>query len=534
MGIGDIFKATKNKALEERVRELEALMTPEQSEVISLSDRKKELEQQIKKSEAEAEKCNAKITSLSHEIEKLTEIIEKKCEELVAVDEEILMQSFGIYTPQYKFSHSDIYKDKLKLIRDEQKFMIKSGTAVLGDVNWTVNGNRKQGQKMVSDMQKLLLRAFNSECDELVEKVKYNNFEASKKRINNSCAAISKLGVIMSIAISDKYRRKKIEELTLAFEYALKKQQEKEEQRQIREQLREEAKLLKEIEEARKRLEKEQTHYMNALAKINLQLSQNPNDAELIAKKQELESKVSDVAKAIREVDYREANKRAGYVYVISNIGAFGEGIYKIGMTRRLDPQERVDELGGASVPFNFDVHAMIFSDDAPKLESTLHKAFEDKKVNMVNQRREFFRVSLDEIKKVIRENYDKTVEFTDIPQAEQFRVSKKMHEPDFYERHESNTAPLPDEPSCAESECKPDTPDTIAEQIKNIISSIPDISCTPEDNSEFIRLHLYTADSRKLGTVKISKSDMSIQYKKIGQDAYIIKTADELKKYIM
>jgi ribosomal protein L7/L12 len=96
-------------------------------------------------------------------------------------------------------------------------------------------------------------------------------------------------------------------------------------------------------------------------------------------------------------------------------------------MTRRLEPQDRIDELGGASVPFNFDVHAMIFSDDAPSLETALHKAFEDKKVNMVNHRREFFHVTLNEIKEVIKKNFDKTVEFIDVPNAEQYRASEKM-----------------------------------------------------------------------------------------------------------
>ena len=141
----------------------------------------------------------------------------------------------------------------------------------------------------------------------------------------------------------------------------------------------------------------------------------------------ELENQLSDIEKAINDIDYREANQKAGYVYVISNIGAFGPDVYKIGMTRRLDPQERVDELGDASVPFNFDVHAMIFSDDAPALEAALHKAFEDRKLNMVNTRREFFNVTLDEIKEVVKRNFDKTVEFIDIPDAEQYRISQKL-----------------------------------------------------------------------------------------------------------
>lgn len=241
----------------------------------------------------------------------------------------------------------------------------------------------------------------------------------------------------MGIAITEFYKENKITELQLAFEYAQKKQQEKEEQREIKARMREEAKLQKEIEETRKKLEKEQTHYLNALAKINSQLleaSETEKEA-LLKKKQELEEKINDTEKAIKDVDYREANKRAGYVYIISNIGAFGKDIYKIGMTRRLDPMERVYELGDASVPFNFDVHAMIFSDDAPKLEHALHKAFEDRKLNMVNQRREFFNVSLDEIKEVVKNNYDKTVEFIDLPSAEQFRISEKM-------RKESHKSP--------------------------------------------------------------------------------------------
>ena len=147
----------------------------------------------------------------------------------------------------------------------------------------------------------------------------------------------------------------------------------------------------------------------------------------LIEKKNEIENHLSDLEIAVKDIDYREANKRAGYVYVISNIGAFGENVFKIGMTRRLDPMERVDELGDASVPFKFDVHAMIFSDNAPQLEAALHKAFEDRKVNMVNNKREFFRVSIEEIEEVVKKNYDKTVDFIKTPQAEQYRESMRI-----------------------------------------------------------------------------------------------------------
>ena len=280
-------------------------------------------------------------------------------------------------------------------------------------------------------MQKLLLRAFNSECDEVVSRVTYANIELSEKRIRTSFEAISKLGRIMSVSITHQYLKAKIEELYLAFEYKQKKQQEKEEQKELRAQLREEAKLQKEIEEARKKIQKEQKHYQNALDSIIKQLlnATEEQKSDLEQKKAEIEDRLCEIDKNIKDIDYRESNAKAGYVYIISNIGAFGENIYKIGMTRRLDPQERIDELSDASVPFNFDIHAMIFSDNAPALEAALHKEFENKKLNMVNQRREFFNVTLDEIKSVVMKNFDKSVEFIDIPEAEQYRTSLKIKE---------------------------------------------------------------------------------------------------------
>ena len=167
------------------------------------------------------------------------------------------------------------------------------------------------------------------------------------------------------------------------------------------------------------------------MQRINAQLeaASDVDRAAIEEKKAELMAQLDKIDKEFADVDYREANQRAGYVYVISNIGAFGENVYKIGMTRRLDPQDRVDELGDASVPFNFDIHAMIFSNDAPKLEAALHNAFADRKLNFVNQRREFFNVSLDEIKQVIKDNYDKSVEFVELAPAEQYRESLKLKE---------------------------------------------------------------------------------------------------------
>lgn len=132
---------------------------------------------------------------------------------------------------------------------------------------------------------------------------------------------------------------------------------------------------------------------------------------------------------ALTNIDYRRANERAGYVYIISNIGSFGEGIYKIGMTRRLEPTDRIDELGSASVPFKFDIHALIFSADAPSLETALHQAFADYRVNKVNNRKEFYKIPLKEIEKLVKQYHDKTVTFEYVAPAEQYRETLKINE---------------------------------------------------------------------------------------------------------
>ncbi len=395
---------------------------------------KKEIERlkaQLSPDQRQLDELAKQVQAARAELKQLQSQVREARQQLIETDENALLQSFGIYTPHYSYATSDEYREKLKDIRDKQKIAIKNGQAVAGNENWQVNGSSAKGKKMVHDMQKLLLRAYNAECDDAIEHVRFNNIEACSKKINASADAISKLGSIMGIYITNTYVYMKIQELRLMHEYQVKKQEDKEAAREARQRQREEAKAQKELEEARKKLEKEQNHYQNALSKLNAQL-ENASFAErrdLEEKRRALAEKLLEIETDIKDVDYRVANQRAGYVYIISNIGAFGEGIYKIGMTRRLDPMERVYELGDASVPFNFDVHAMIFTEDAPGLEAALHNAFADRKLNFINQRREFFRVSLDEIKAVVKKNYDKTVEFVDVPPAEQYRESVKLRE---------------------------------------------------------------------------------------------------------
>lgn len=414
------------KELKKEIERLQGLLLPEHQQIEELNQcinaltiKKSELDKELEDRNQKIQICNNKIAELEFEIS-------DKQKQIYGLDNDISAQEYGIYNPTYVFANSDLYKNKLAEIRQQQKEMISAGLACSASPNWTVNGNVAKGKRMIKDMQKLLLRAFNVECDNIVENVRISNFEKSIERINTISSQISKLGIIMDISITRKYIELKVEEVKLALDFQQKKQEEKDKIKELKAQQREEAKAQKEMEEARRRLQKEKAHYQNALDALKQQMEKNGETDDLLEKKKELENDLADTEKAINDVDYREANKRAGYVYIISNVGAFGENVYKIGMTRRLDPTERVDELGDASVPFDFDIHALIFTEDAPKLENALHLAFEDRKINKVNSRREFFRVSLDEIKEVVRKNFDKTVEWTDVPEAEQYRLSQQ------------------------------------------------------------------------------------------------------------
>lgn len=433
MAFGDLFKAKENEQLKARIAELENMLTPEMRDSIQLQEKINYQQQLLSTLQADCARAQsdqaAALQKAQKELSSIQRQIKQARADLVETEDVVLLQSFGLYKPRYAFSNATGYKEALAKIRAKQKDSVKNGSAATGNKDWTVNGDQRKGAKMISDMQKLLIRAFNTECDDVIDHVKFNNVEAAEKRIQTSFSTISKLGSVCGVAITGSYRNLKLEELHLSYEYQIEKQKEKERLKELRAEERERAKLEKEIEAERKKLEKEQQHYANALQQLIQQIAAaDPSDLlALEEKKAELEAKANDVNSAIAQVDYRAANQKAGYVYIISNIGAFGEGIYKIGMTRRLEPMDRIDELGDASVPFDFDVHALIFSEDAPALEAALHRAFEDRKLNMVNTRREFFRVSLDEIKDVVKKNFDKTVEFIDVPPAEQFRESELM-----------------------------------------------------------------------------------------------------------
>ncbi|MBQ7003119.1 MAG: DUF4041 domain-containing protein [Oscillospiraceae bacterium] len=510
------------------------MLLPEQRDIKAIESRIAALNAELQQTEqncrreqqrldSEIGKRQRRLDQQAAEYDRIQSLIAQMNSQIGGLQEEISMLDYGLYRPTFVFANSDHYKDALKRVRQDQKDMIKLGQACTGSNSWTVNGSVSEGKKMVADMQKLLLRAFNSECDDIVANVRVSNRDKSLQRIQSIRDSISKLGRIMQISITQGYTNLKIKELNLALDFAQKKEEEKERLRELRAQEREEAKAQKEIEEARKRLAKEQAHYQNALRTLQTQLAADPGNPDLLAKRAELEAGIAETERAIADVDYREANKRAGYVYIISNIGAFGDNVYKIGMTRRLDPMDRVNELGDASVPFSFDVHALIFTEDAPGLEAALHQAFDSRKVNKINHRREFFRVSLDEIKTVVRSNFDKTVEWVDVPEAEQYRQSvaagapPRTAEPPRLQPMPSPTIPQPAQTTAPQApapalQTLPSIIETISQNLDSIAAGG---SLKQEDTPDFVRLHIYTAAGQKRAVLKIMKSDLSMQLRK-------------------
>lgn len=348
--------------------------------------------------------------------------------ELVPLRERMDLVEHGLYEPLYDFDSSWQYEARLNEIREAQKAMIKEKAAVLWSIQWSVGDSRAAGKKMENEYTKLMLRAFNGECDALIMKVKYNNVLSIEKRLGTLFDAVNKLGKTNTCEISRDFYRLKVQELKLVHEHEEKKQAEAEEQRQIREQMREEERAMREIERAIMEAEREETRYEKALEKARYEAEQatGAKHAKLAGEIERLQALLDEAHQNRERAKSRAEMTRSGYVYIISNIGSFGEDVYKIGMTRRLDPMDRVAELGDASVPFTFDVHAMIFSEDAPRLEAALHRAFDSRRVNRINLRKEFFRVSLDEIQKVAL-NQKADIQFTLAAEAKDFRQSQAM-----------------------------------------------------------------------------------------------------------
>lgn len=294
----------------------------------------------------------------------------------------------------------------------------------------TLNNSIAKGKAMQKKNIKIMLRAFNGECEAAINKVTKSNIETIEKRILKSYEQLNKLMEPNSVRLSEEYLDSKINEAHIALEYELKKEEEREKIREDKEREREDKAFQRELANERKKYEKDEKHFVQAEKEVQEKIKNSANESEIISLKKQLkdlQNKLSEIHEKKEKLSNRAENPTAGYVYIISNIGSFGENIFKIGVTRRLNPLERINELGSASVPFKFDVHALIFSDNAYKLESELHNKFNDKRVNQINHRKEYFNITIDDIKNALKEYQNLTFDFHEIPDAEEFRESQRI-----------------------------------------------------------------------------------------------------------
>ncbi|MFC6006798.1 DUF4041 domain-containing protein [Angustibacter luteus] len=335
----------------------------------------------------------------------------------VELDDQRVLQDVGIYRYHHPLEDAAAYKERLKALEAQMGDIIKIGRGVLAADMFTFSGSLAKGRKMTADLSKLMLRAYNAEADNCVRSLRSGNIVTAKKRLESAVTAIQRLGAMMEMRVNPDYHALRLQELELTADYQMKVQEERERAREEREQLREQRQAEQELAAERARLDKERAHYESALVTLRDKGDDTAAD--------ELAGRLAEIDAAIEANDYRIANIRAGYVYVISNIGALGPDMVKIGMTRRLEPLDRVRELGDASVPFPYDVHALYFSEDAVTLENELHKTFADRKVNLVNERREFFFATPAEVQAVLLEKAGGLLQFVEKPEALQYFQSR-------------------------------------------------------------------------------------------------------------
>jgi len=411
---------------------------------------KSQLEEAKKRVREAAEEDKHRREQLEGDYKQALSKYEELQREVSLLEENLDVMSFGLYKPHFTFQTSEEYKDSLAALRDKMKDLMKSGGAATCPTGWTVNNCEREGAKMIRQTTKVMLRAFNGECDAAGAHVSYNNILKVEERVAKAFEAINKLGETMHFSITNVYLRLRLDELRLINEYETKKYQEKEEERERREKMRDTEKAQREIEQAQEEAEAQEATYQKLLEKARQEAAAATGSKleELTKKVSEFSAKLDEARQKKEKAIARAQLTKSGFVYVISNHGAFGEGVFKVGMTRRMEPMDRIMELSGAAVPFPFDLHAMMFSDDAPALECALHNFLEGRRLNLVNTRKEFFHsVKLSEIRGFV-EARGLSAQFIEQPEAREYRETLARRQAQASER--ADGLPLP--PRFAES----------------------------------------------------------------------------------
>lgn len=404
-------------------RELFSIKEKELIHLIKLEKNENALLKNVERLTEEVETLKAEIMKDSNEL--------KEIKNSISIYKETFdLQEVGYFEePKYLFETSERFKEEIKTIRESQKLMIKENQAVYIPKEIVLINDSRHAQKLLKNQVSLMLKAFNTECDSLMEMIKPSNYAKILEKIEKTANNIEKLSVSLECGFKIEYIELKFKECELQYQFKLKDQREKEEQTLIKEQIREEQQAVREFERAMNKAEKEEQMYEEALeaAKKELEASSDEERSKLEKRISMLEIRLKEAEENKERAKSMAEQTKRGHVYVISNIGSFGENIYKIGLTRRLEPLDRIKELSNASVPFSFDVHAMIYSDNAPKLEKDLHNIFTNNRVNKINSRKEFFEVDLVQIRDKALEMIDSEVDFKLTALAEDYYESLKF-----------------------------------------------------------------------------------------------------------
>ena len=402
---------TENEELQQQVVDLQREVARLRAEVERLGG------MDARALEDEKRSITGQIEQLRVQQASLSQQVQQAGGQIVAMQDQAGLQDVGLYQYHHPAESSLQLSSALNAVRAHIKQCVRDKRAISAAPNFTFNNSAAWGRKFVSDMSRIMLRAYNAEAENCVKTVKAGNLSVAQSRLRKAMDSIAQQGQMIELRITEEYHSLRLKELELAADYNMMVQQEKEMERERKAELREQRKAEQELKAERQRLQKELDHYTNAIRML-----EDKGDSEAAAR---LQDKLADVQHAIASVDYREANIRAGFVYVISNLGAFGQNMVKIGLTRRLEPSDRIRELGDASVPFRFDVHTLFFSDDAVTVETKLHQAFADKRVNKINLRREFFYATPEDVLEVLKATVGEVVEYRAEPEAEEFRLSQ-------------------------------------------------------------------------------------------------------------
>ncbi|MFC9434455.1 DUF4041 domain-containing protein [Nocardia sp. NPDC057030] len=349
--------------------------------------------------------------------------------QIIHTREEQVLQEIGIYEYRHPLSDSFAYREQLKHLQGEIKDMARrDGGAIESMAPWVVNNSVTEGRKMVREYSTLMLRTYNAEVDILVRSLKPYKLDNALDRIDKVAIALEKLGKTTKLRVAPKYHQLRRRELEMTADHLQLLAQQKEREREERDRLREERRAQEELTRERARIEKQRQDYSTALAALEAAGNLGTADAD------DLQEKLAGAEQALSAIDYRVSNIRAGNVYVVSNIGAFGPGVVQIGMTRRWDPEDRIRDLNSSAVPFRYDVHARFYAKDAAGIEEELHRRLADKRVNKVNPRREFFYATPAEVRAHLEDligqflEPGQLLEFNELAEAEEYYQSRTAH----------------------------------------------------------------------------------------------------------